>query len=419
MPVRRSGSWHLLAFVVAAVARFALERSRPEPVTGSGALSRRTTGGCPAGRSPAGRHRVPRRRTWMLLAASVLLGTGLALVSNVALFYFRYRGIGGRLLAQEQRLITAGRAHRRPTGRSAGTCSFPPGPAKWGDAVQAELVVPSLGLRAPVVQGVGQAQLAEAVGHVTSSVWPGSPGTVVLAAHNVSWFSRIDRLRAGNRVQYVTPCATYSYRVTAHQVVPAGSAVTSGSAQVLVLDTCYPLDALWFTSRRYLVTATLEEPVPQHAGEPLGVHPVSPVRGPRTTSAAGSAFGSPPATEVAAQPSVPMGRLHLAGSPGTSFDQSLAPIDAETAFVQRFEHSLAGGLAGSSAPLGGARVESYSRGLSVTLVVEGSQVRSAAATAVVVLGGGVAPGTYRLSFSAMASGGGWTAGALSATPWSS
>jgi sortase A len=99
--------------------------------------------------------------------------------------------------------------------------------------------------------------LNDAVGHVRASAWPGQPGTGVFAAHYVTWFSGIGRLNRGDKIRYVTPCRTYTYRVTSHRVVRAGYPVYNTAIPTVVLDTCYPLDALYLTNTRYLVYATL------------------------------------------------------------------------------------------------------------------------------------------------------------------
>jgi sortase A len=81
----------------------------------------------------------------------------------------------------------------------------------------------------------------------------------------VTWFSRIAQLRPGNEISYVTPCWTYSFTVTSHTIVAAGSPVYTTGAALLVLETCYPLDALYITSDRYLVYASLVGSSPTHA----------------------------------------------------------------------------------------------------------------------------------------------------------
>ena len=135
------------------------------------------------------------------------------------------------------------------------------------------LEIPVLGLTAPVLQGTGDAVLAEAVGHVPASVWPGQAGTSVLSAHDVTWFSGIGQLRPGDEMRYVMPCRTLTYRVTSHRVVAAGSPVYNTATARIVLDTRYPLDALFLTGSRYLVYADLIETSPT---SPVSAPPASP-----------------------------------------------------------------------------------------------------------------------------------------------
>jgi len=61
-----------------------------------------------------------------------------------------------------------------------------------------------------------------------------------------------------SEIDFVTPCQTFTYQVTGHQVVQKGSPVYSPSTEsLLVLETCYPTNALFLTDQRYLVTAQL------------------------------------------------------------------------------------------------------------------------------------------------------------------
>ena len=137
--------------------------------------------------------------------------------------------------------------------------------APGGQGPYGLLEVPALGMVAPVLQGTDDSVLSDAVGHDPASVWPGQAGTSVLSAHDVTWFSRIGKLKPGNEIRYVTPCRTYTYRVTSHAIVAAGSLVYGSKTARLVLDTCYPLDALFITSTRYLVYADLISSAPTHA----------------------------------------------------------------------------------------------------------------------------------------------------------
>lgn len=268
------------------------------------------------------------------------------------------------------------------------------------------LEIPSLGLDAPVVQGTGSEQLAVAVGHVPASSWPGQPGTSVLAAHDVSWFSRIDRLSAGQRIVYSNACFAYNYRVLGHSVVAEGAPVERGSRQSIVLDTCYPLDALWFTSQRYLVNAVL----------------VSKTALKNASASPSSAPYQPPSPALPASlsleersASAPLGSLALSGSPSERWAQSMAPLGAEKAVLNLYEGALLTARSsetswwnsltlGATVPipkeLENATITDYQRGVSITLQVSGDQVLGATTSSEVVLSGGSSPGTYELSMSA-------------------
>lgn len=121
----------------------------------------------------------------------------------------------------------------------------------------ARLVIPKIGLVAAVVQGTQAAQLAEGPGHLSTSVLPGERGTSVLAAHNATFFRRINRLRPGDVVVVQTPTTRLQFTVTAAQVVKTGTPVRNTRRPSLVLESCYPLNALYLTPYRYLVYARL------------------------------------------------------------------------------------------------------------------------------------------------------------------
>ena len=118
------------------------------------------------------------------------------------------------------------------------------------------LTVPALNLSAPVEQGTDDPELNVAVGHDAQSVWPGVDGAAVLLAHDVSYFVHLNQLKAGDVITYQTACNTVKFEVSAKQVVPAGSPVSNTTGPSLVLDTCWPPNALFFTPDRLLVRAT-------------------------------------------------------------------------------------------------------------------------------------------------------------------
>src|SRR3984893_3096074 len=208
-----------------------------------------------------------RRSHPVLVALSIVcIAAGFLIAAQIGWFLRSSSVHGAALIHRERRAIAAAEANRTACRDSAGGLGgaspghgtpAPRTTANSGAAPRVLLEAPARGLVAPVLEGTGDVTLNDAVGHVPASVWPGHTGTTVLSAHNVTWFSRIDRLQAGDEIRYVTPCRTYTYRVTSHRVVPAGSPVYNTATPSIVLDTRYPLNALHLTRTRYLVYGTL------------------------------------------------------------------------------------------------------------------------------------------------------------------
>jgi LPXTG-site transpeptidase (sortase) family protein len=124
------------------------------------------------------------------------------------------------------------------------------------DGVAFEIAVPSLGYRATVLEGVASTQLEQGPGHYPESGWPGQPGNVAVAAHNVYWLS-FSSLRAGDRVIIQTRHGRFVYSITGSKVVSAddGSVLAQTTEHRLTLTTCYPLWAGAFATKRLIFTA--------------------------------------------------------------------------------------------------------------------------------------------------------------------
>ena len=127
-------------------------------------------------------------------------------------WFYVHSAIGGAgLLAQARARITAADGSSQRNG-----CRLP---RASGSGAVGEIVVPSLSLVAPVVQGDGAAQLADAVGHVPTSVWPGQAGTPVFAGHDVTWFHDLGHLKPGQEIEYVSGCRARVYAVLRNEIV--------------------------------------------------------------------------------------------------------------------------------------------------------------------------------------------------------
>lgn len=300
------------------------------------------------------RHRVP---TWVLGTASVaLLALAGATVIHIEGFYARSHRVGSALIAAEKQAIA--RADRpgatrgaptRATGHPAGTATSAStattlscrAPAATGAAGLLE--IPRIGLTAPIVQGDSEAHLAVAVGHDPSSDWPGGGGTVVLDGHDVTWFHHLPELRPGAKIEIVEPCGTWTYRMERARVVAAGTPVPQ-RAGLLALVTCYPLDALFFTNHRYLLTAT-------QIGAPVRSARTSPRQASTDSFPVPSPGVGPPwssADSLAANPT-PLGTLRTIGHPSPAWSESPAPLDAAANAQQAFFAALRQALVSTAA----------------------------------------------------------------------
>lgn len=346
----------------------------------------------------------------LLVVSGAAIALALIVGGNIAWFYYHSHTRGAKLLKQAQDQID-----RQRSAGAGKACRDPAAPATDPAGIVGSA---SIGMKAPVVQGDGDSQLAVAVGHDPDSVWPDAGhGTVVLEAHDVSYFSSIDHLATGSQVTYQTPCHTYVYTVTAHQVVERGAPVANTSAPSLALVTCYPVDALWITSKRYVVLADLTSV--RSGGSTIEL-PAS------TAGSVTTALPTGVADEVSSRvtTSGPLGALGVTGSPGPSWEQSTQAVNATGSVLTLYFGVLqlaaqedASGWAAAApglsraavAPLWGEEVESNLATITPTLEVEGSTLVGATVTSEVRLGDG---GVYRMRMHA-----GVRRGLLTVTGW--
>ena len=116
--------------------------------------------------------------------------------------------------------------------------------------------VPALNYTATVVEGVDAASLEHGPGHYPTTAWPGRPGTVGIAAHNVYWIA-FSRLAPGDRVEVTTRNGGYAYEITGSKITDPNdrSVLAPTTAHRLVMTTCYPLWAGALATQRFIVFA--------------------------------------------------------------------------------------------------------------------------------------------------------------------
>jgi len=354
----------------------------------------------------AGAHRRGSRRPGRM----VLTAVGVVLVwGALALGGYAFGWQSHKTRAQSVLLAGEHRAMQRTGSGTSGRHAPCVVTAPDAGQLAGVLSVPAIHLTAPVEQGTGDAELSVAVGHDPSSVWPGQSGTSVLLAHDVSYFVHVDALRPGDQIVYRTACTTVRYTVSGHQVVQQGAPVPDSTAPSLVLDTCYPPNALFFTTQRYLVQAT-------EIGASIATGGSDGTAG--TTRLPGSS--APTAYTVPAPPALlsqgltlqqneaPMGTMTLSGAPTPTWEQSPGPMDLEAAALEAYFggvhatgqnridwwDAIAENGVAPPAPLLGAQITGHDAPLDVTIRSAHGVATQVVLSTVVTLSGGAGPGTY-------------------------
>ncbi len=266
------------------------------------------------------------------------------------------------------------------------------------------LSIPAINLQAPVEEGTDDAELNVAVGHAPQSVWPGLAGTSVFLAHDVSYFVHLNNLKAGDIITYATACNTWKYQVSDQQVVAAGSSVANTTNNTMVLDTCWPPNALFFTPDRLLIHATEVGTATKGGNLDPSKEFINTVQ---TTSYTTSA---PPELQAQGlsldQNYAPMGTMNLVNA-SVSFAQSPGPLSLEAAALNTYFGGLHSGAQrntqfwGAIAPglpmppqLSGASISNHESPLNVEIDSTKGVPSQVVLRETVTLSGGSDPGTY-------------------------
>ena len=115
--------------------------------------------------------------------------------------------------------------------------------------------IPRLSYYAAVKEGVGAGVLYSSPGHYPTTMWPGDPGMVGVAAHNVYWIN-FPQLTKGDEIDIETRYGLFRYRVTGSEIVNPDDRtvlVPDTNGFHLTLTTCWPLWAGAFATQRYVI----------------------------------------------------------------------------------------------------------------------------------------------------------------------
>lgn len=114
-----------------------------------------------------------------------------------------------------------------------------------------------LGLDVVVKEGVDDATLRVAAGHIPQTPLPGGAGNVGIAAHRDTLFRPVRNIRLGDRVRLETEHGAFDYDVDATAIVdPTDVAVLAAREHPsLTLVTCWPFDFRGAAPYRFIVHA--------------------------------------------------------------------------------------------------------------------------------------------------------------------
>jgi sortase A len=118
--------------------------------------------------------------------------------------------------------------------------------------------IPRIGVKAIVREGVDDATLALAVGHMKGTARAGERGNVVLAGHRDTFFRGLQNIRMNDRIRLDAPNESFEYRVVALDIVAPDDTRVLGSngGRDLTLVTCYPFSFIGNAPDRFIVRAT-------------------------------------------------------------------------------------------------------------------------------------------------------------------
>ena len=176
----------------------------------------------PAGTEPVATRSAGRNVLVAALASLAVLSIGMVLQLTV-ISPLEYRSAQVSLLNTFRTQVALGTAPTGPLGTDHHLLPL-------GTPI-ALLSIPSLGVRAVVVEGTSSSALAKGPGHYRNTVFPGGAGTSVVLGRAAAYggpFGRIGELRRGQVVTVTTQVGTARFRVV--RVRPAGARVVPAAA---------------------------------------------------------------------------------------------------------------------------------------------------------------------------------------------
>lgn len=121
------------------------------------------------------------------------------------------------------------------------------------------LEAPGIGLSVMVRDGVDDATLRRAAGHVPSTALPGEAGNFVVLGHRDTFFRALRGVHRGDSFKIRTNTGQFTYVVDSFEVTgPDAISIDQGPTPRATLITCFPFTYIGPAPRRFVVHARLE-----------------------------------------------------------------------------------------------------------------------------------------------------------------
>jgi LPXTG-site transpeptidase (sortase) family protein len=133
-------------------------------------------------------------------------------------------------------------------------------PALGSGWIVGRISIPRLDVSAIVEEGVDEATLSRAVGHIPGTALPGERGNIGIAGHRDTFFTKLKDLQPHDRIDFTTHSGRYHYVVDSLTVVDPSdvSVLRATGGQVLTIVTCFPFHYIGSAPRRFIVHAVAD-----------------------------------------------------------------------------------------------------------------------------------------------------------------
>jgi sortase A len=186
-----------------------------------------------------------------------LVQHGFTVIGILALGYCLTVFLDARFYEAIQKRNFASEFRRNEAGTSTVSNSTAPVVDPRDGAVLGRLDIPRIGVSVMVIEGVEEADLKRAAGHIPGTALPGEPGNVGIAGHRDTFFRPLRSIHRDDTITMSTFRGAYRYRVVSTKVVgPEDVQVLYPTGRdILTLVTCFPFDYVGSAPKRFIVRA--------------------------------------------------------------------------------------------------------------------------------------------------------------------